>query len=251
MMSCVWFSRDVYRDFTVAVLLGAPGTGKTTTALHIVAYDLYRRRKAATYEEALEKAAEALYLGADAVELVEFLLSNVDSAARDWLIVDDAAVGFFDIDSTRAWSAVMDALKVARNSIVRRGIIFTTTNRSYVARRVLGNATLTAVVSRRKLPYSTAEDGGRCRVYDDEQMHEYVAVKEIAWLVRSHDTFAYSKAEMRLYARLAGLIPVDKRFAMPRRVEEEHIEARKRRVKAQLEKALALLVSRRNADQNE
>jgi hypothetical protein len=100
-MSCVWFSRDVYRDFSVIVLLGAPGVGKTTTALHIVAYDLYRRRKAATYEEAFEKAAEALFLGADAVELVEFLLSNVDSATRDWLIVDDAAIGFFDIDSVR------------------------------------------------------------------------------------------------------------------------------------------------------
>jgi hypothetical protein len=144
----------------------------------------------------------------------------------------------------------MDALKVARNSIVRRGIIFTTTNRSYVAKRVLGNATLTAVVSRRKLPYNTAEDKGRCRVYDDEQMREYVAVKEIAWLVRSHDTLTYSKAEMRLYARLVGLIPVDERFAMPRRVEEEHVEARKRRVKMQLEKARTLLLARR-VDQNE
>jgi len=251
-VSCVWFSGDAYRDFTVAVLLGAPGAGKTTAALHMVAYDLHRRGRAATYEAAFEKASEALFLGADAVELVEFLLANVDGAARDWLIVDDAAIGFFDVESTRAWSAVMDALKVVRNSIVRRGIIFTTTNRSYVARRVLGNATLTAVVSRRRLPYTTAEEGRRCRVYDDEQAHEYVVVKEIAWMVRSQDTLSYSKAEMRLYARLVGLIPVADRFAMPGRVEEAHVEARRRRVRTQLEKARTLLLARRaEGGQNE
>ena len=56
---------------------------------------------------------------------------------------------------------------------------------------------------------------------------------------------------MGIYSYIVGLIPVDKRFAMPAVVEEAHIEARSRRVETQLEKALELLRRKRKARESD
>jgi len=60
-------------------------------------------------------------------------------------------------------------------------------------------------------------------------------------MVRSQDTLYPSEARLGIFSYIVGLIPVSQSFAMPAAVEEAHIEARRRRVEAQLEKALELL----------
>jgi len=245
-MSCPWLSSSLYGSYTILVLLGAPGVGKTTAALHIVAYDLLRRRAVKDYREALEEAGRRLYLGTTTEELVKYLLARArGEGGGDWLIIDDAALGFLDIESTHAWAAIMDALKVARQSIAERGVILTTTARSFVAKRLVNTAKL-VYVSRRRAGYSTVEaPAGGCRVVEDDAAHEYVVLKEIEWMVRSQDTLYPSDARLGIYSRVVGLIPISDRFAMPSVVEEAHIEARRRRVEAQLKRALALLKERR------
>jgi hypothetical protein len=197
------------------------------------------------YQEALEEAGRRLYLGTTTEELVNYLLSRVRSEGRgDWLIIDDAALGFLDIESSHAWASIMDALKVARQSIAERGIILTTTARSFVAKRLVNTAKL-IYVSRRRVAFNTIESPGGCRVVEDDVPREYVALKEIEWMVRSQDTLYPSEARLGIFSRIVGLIPVSDHFAMPSAVEEAHIEARRRRVEAQLRRALALLKERR------
>lgn len=251
-MSCPWLSSSLYGSYSILVLLGAPGAGKTTAALHIVAYDLLRRRAVKNYSEALEEAARRLYLGTTTEELVKYLLARArggGGGGGDWLIIDDAALGFLDVESTHAWAAIMDALKVARQSIAERGVILTTTARSFVAKRLVNTAKL-IYVSRRRVGYSTVEapaggPAGGCRVVEDDATREYVVLKEIEWMVKSQDTLYPSEARLGIYSRVVGLIPVADRFAMPAPVEEAHMEARRRRVEAQLKRALVLLRERR------
>jgi len=244
-VSCPWLSSSLYGNYTILVLLGAPGAGKTTAALHIVAYDLLRRRVVKDYQEALLEAGKRLYLGTTTEELVKYLLSRARGGdGGDWLVIDDAALGFLDVESTHAWAAIMDALKVARRSIAERGVVLTTTARSFVAKRLVNTAKL-VYVSRKRVGYNTIESPGGCRVVEDDVPREFVELKEIEWMVRSQDTLYFSEARLGIYSRVVGLIPVSDRFAMPAPVEEAHIEARRRRVEAQLRRALVLLKERR------
>jgi len=228
--------------YNVIVLLGEPGAGKTTAALHLVAYDLIRRGVVKTHEEALTEASKRLFLGASTEELVEFLRAQIRKRRRrDWIIIDDAALGFLDVESTHAWSAIMDALKVARMSLADRGVIVTATAKGFVAKRLAAMAKV-VYVAKRRAAYNTMETpAGGCLASEANEPREYVVLKRIEWMVRSQDTLYPSEARLGIFSYVVGLIPVGQRFAMPSPVEEAHIEARKRRVEAQLEKALELL----------
>jgi hypothetical protein len=239
--------------YNVIVLLGDPGAGKTTAALHIVAHDLLRRGVSKTYEDAVVEASKRLFLGATTEELVEFLRAQVRGNRRaDWIIIDDAALGFLDVESTRAWSAIMDVLKVARGSIAERGIIITSTARGFVAKRLMSSAKVVHVAKRSDVFFTTRLNGaGWCEAVDSDVRGRFVVLKRIEWMVRSQDTKYPSEARLGIYSYIVGLIPVDRRFAMPAEVEETHIEARSRRVEAQLEKALGLLRRKKEARESE
>jgi KaiC/GvpD/RAD55 family RecA-like ATPase len=252
-MSCAWFSHSLLNGYNVITLLGEPGAGKTTAALHIVAYDLTRRGAVKTYDEALVEASARLFLGASTEELVEFLKAQVrqKKRRRDWLIIDDAALGFLDVESTHAWSAIMDALKVARNALAERGVIVTATARGFVAKRLAAMAKV-VYVARRKTNFNTMQTpAGACLASEVAEQKEYVVLKRIEWMVKSQDTLYPSEAKLGIYSYIVGLIPIDRRFAMPPPVEEAHIEARRRRVETQLEKALELLRRKKKARESD
>lgn len=252
-MSCAWFSRQLLDGYNVIVLLGEPGAGKTTAALHIVAHDLMRRGVVKTHEEALIEASKRLFLGASTEELVEFLRAQVrqKKRRRDWIIIDDAALGFLDVESTHAWSAIMDSLKVARNALAEEGVIVTATAKGFVAKRLAAMAKV-VYVAKRKTQYNTLQTpAGGCLASEAHEPREYVVLKRIEWMVRSQDTLYPSEARLGIYSYIVGLIPVDQRFAMPREVEEAHLEARRRRVEAQLEKALELLRKKKKARESD
>jgi KaiC/GvpD/RAD55 family RecA-like ATPase len=252
-MSCAWFSHSLLNGYNVVVLLGEPGSGKTTAALHIVAYDLRRRGVVKTHEEAIVEASKRLFLGASTEELVEFLRAQVrkKKTRRDWIIIDDAALGFLDVESTHAWSAIMDALKVARMSLAERGVIVTATARGYVAKRLAAMAKVVHV-ARRKTNFNTMQTpAGACIASEAAEPREFVVLKRIEWMVRSQDTLYPSEARLGIYSYIVGLIPVSQRFAMPAPVEEVHIEARRRRVETQLEKALELLRRKKKARESD
>jgi len=252
-VSCAWFSRQLLDGYNVIVLLGEPGAGKTTAALHIVAHDLMRRGVVKTHEEALIEASKRLFLGASTEELVEFLRAQVrqKKRRRDWIIIDDAALGFLDVESTHAWSAIMDSLKVARNALAEEGVIVTATAKGFVAKRLAAMAKV-VYVAKRKTQYNTLQTpAGGCLASEAHEPREYVVLKRIEWMVRSQDTLYPSEARLGIYSYIVGLIPVDQRFAMPREVEEAHLEARRRRVEAQLEKALELLRKKKKARESD
>jgi KaiC/GvpD/RAD55 family RecA-like ATPase len=251
-VSCAWFSRTLLDGYNVVVLIGEPGAGKTTAALHIVAYDLRRRGAAKTHEEAVVEASKRLFLGASTEELVEFLKAQIrKKKRRDWIIIDDAALGFLDVESTHAWSAIMDSLKVARNALAERGVIVTATAKGFVAKRLAAMAKV-VYVAKRETAYNTWETpAGACLASEAAEPREFVVLKRIEWMVKSQDTLYPSEARLGIYSYIVGLIPVDRRFAMPAAVEETHIEARRRRVEAQLEKALELLRRKKKARESD
>ena len=255
-MSCAWFSRQLLDGYNVIVLLGEPGAGKTTAALHIVAYSLMRRGAVKDYEEAFVEASKRLFLGASTEEFVEFLKAQIrKKRRRDWIIIDDAALGFLDVESTHAWSSIMDSLKVARGVLAEEGIIITATARGFVAKRLAAMAKVVYVARKKTELITMRTPAGGCLAKEPDppaaEEREFVVLKRIEWMVRSQDTLYPSEARLGIYSYVVGLVPVDRRFAMPREVEETHIEARKRRVEAQLEKALELLRRKKKAQESD
>jgi RecA/RadA recombinase len=240
--------------YSVIVLLGEPGAGKTTAALHIVSHALMRRGVVKTYEDAVVEASKRLFLGASTEELVEFLKAQVrqKKKRRDWIIIDDAALGFLDVESTHAWSAIMDSLKVARGALAEEGVIITATARGFVAKRLAAMAKVVYVSKRDDVTLNTYQTpAGGCIAGEDRVGRKYVVLKRIEWMVRSKDTLYPSEAKLGIFSYIVGLIPVDRRFAMPAPVEEAHLEARQRRVEAQLEKALELLRRKKKAQESD
>jgi len=139
-MSCAWLGGLWKPGYSVYVFVGKPGMGKTTAALHLVAYDLVRRGIVSDYGEALREAGKALFLGRDLEELFEYIRNHVDNPEADWLIIDDAAVGFHDFADPVVWALFVDIIKTARNSVAYRGVIFTTTSLRYLSARIVHSA---------------------------------------------------------------------------------------------------------------
>jgi RecA/RadA recombinase len=256
-VSCAWFSRSLLNGYNVIVLLGEPGAGKTTAALHIVAYSLMRRGAVKDYEEALVEASKRLFLGASTEELVEYLKTQIrqKKKRRDWIIIDDAAIGFLDVESTHAWSSIMDSLKVARGVLAEEGIIITAAARGFVAKRLTAMAKVVYVARNKTALTTMRTPAGGCLAKEPDpsaaEEREFVMLKRIEWMVRSQDTLYPSEARLGIYSYIVGLVPVDRRFAMPREVETAHLEARRRRVEAQLEKALELLRRKKKAEESD
>ncbi len=237
-MVCVWIGNLLKNTYSIYIFVGRPGMGKTTAALHLVAYDLLRRGVVSDYREALREAGRRLFLGRDIEELFEYIRSHVDNPEDDWLIIDDAAVGFHDFADPLVWSKFVDIIKTARNAVVRRGIIFTTTSVKYLSTRVRHSANI-YYVKRAHLNIKTYEAAGGCTVLESETPALYTAVVEVETTLEGHLHYArWNKAELVTRWRLAAAIPVTHEFAMPAEIEEAHIRARKERVRRAAEEAL-------------
>jgi predicted ATPase len=232
-------------SFSIYIFVGRPGAGKTTAALHLVAYDLWRRGLAPSYAEALVEAGKALFLGRDIEELFAYILEHVDNPAADWLIIDDAAVGFHDFADPLVWSKFADIVKTARNSIAHRGVVFTTTSIKYLSARIRHSANI-YYVKREKLYVKTHSTPGGCGMFKSEEPRLYTAVVEVETTLEGlihHQE--WHRAELVTRWRLAGAVPVSPEFAMPPAVEETHIRARRERVRKAAEEALERIRRRR------
>ena len=246
-MRCAWLENLWSPKYRVYVFAGRPGVGKTTAALHLVAYDLWRRGVVSDYRDALRAAGKRLFLGRDLEELFVYILEHVDEPNADWLIIDDAAVGFHDFADPIVWSKFMDIVKTARNSIARRGVIITTTSLRYLSTRIRHSAHI-YYVKQEDLANVTYVDGsGKCEIADLKgTTNKFVAIVEMEFTFTGlihHKQWHEAKPVSRW--RLAGAIPVSPEFAMPAEVEELHIRARKERVKRAAEEALERIRRRR------
>jgi len=232
--------------YRVYVFTGRPGVGKTTAALHLVAYDLWRRGIVSDYQEALRGAGRRLFLGRDLEELFVYILEHVDEPDADWVVIDDAAVGFHDFADPLVWSKFMDIVKTARNSIARRGVIITTTSLNYLSARIRHSANI-YYVKRTSMTYATYVDSnGECTIENAPVKNKFVAIVEMEFTftgIIHHEQWREAKPVSRW--RLAGAIPVSEEFAMPPEVEEAHIRARKERVRRAAEEALERIRRRR------
>jgi hypothetical protein len=248
-MSCPWLGGVWKPNYAVYVFVGRPGAGKTTAALHLVAYDLWRRGVASDYREALREAGRRLFLGRSLEELFEYILEHVDNPATDWLVVDDAAVGFHDFADPLVWSKFVDIIKTARNSVAARGIIFTTTSIKYLSTRVRHSAYV-YYVKRDDLNIATYKTpSGGCIISESPQASRYVAIVEVETTLVGNIHFArWNRADLETKWRLVGAIPVSPEFAMPAEVEEVHVKTRKERVKRAAEEALERLRRRDGQD---
>ncbi len=243
---CAWMENLWTLGYRVYVFAGRPGAGKTTAALHLVAYDLWRRGVASDYRQALREAGKRLFLGRDLEELFVYILEHVDEPDADWVVIDDAAVGFHDFADPLVWAKFMDIVKTARNSIAHRGVIITTTSLNYLSARIRHSANI-YYVKRAPMKYATYIDSnGECTIEDSSDRHKYVAIVEMEFTFTGtihHRRWHEVKPVGRW--RLAGAIPVAEEFAMPPEVEEVHIRARRERVRRAAEEALERIRRRR------
>jgi len=233
--------------YRVYVFAGRPGVGKTTAALHLVAYDLWRRGVAGDYQEALRGAGKRLFLGRDLEELFMYILEHVDEPGADWVVIDDAAVGFHDFADPLVWAKFMDIIKTARNSVARRGVVITTTSLNYLSARIRHSAHI-YYVKQEELANVTRIDGnGECVIEGTSVKNKFVAIVEMEFTFTGlihHEQWHETKPVSRW--RLAGAIPVSEEFAMPAEIEEVHIRARKERVRRAAEEALERIRRRKN-----
>ena len=224
--------------YNVYIFVGRPGMGKTTAALHLVAYDLWRRGVVGDYHEAMREAGKRLFLGRDLEELFEYIIAHVDNPMADWLIIDDAAVGFHDFADPLVWAKFMDIVKTARNAVAMRGLIFTTVSRKFLTLRIIHAANV-YYVKRDKLYLKTYEAMGECNPIQSNEPSLYTAIVEVETTIEGNIHYAqWHKAELATRWRLAGAIPVSPEFAMPAEIEEVHIRTRKERVRRAAEEAL-------------
>ena len=240
-MACAWLGGLWKPNYNVYVFVGRPGMGKTTAALHLVAYDLVRRRVIDDYQDALREAGKRLFLGRDLEELFEYIRSNVDNPEMDWLIIDDAAVGLHDMADPLVWAKFMDIVKTARNAAAIRGLIFTTVSRRFLSLRIIHAANV-YYVKRDDLYVATHKAPGGCIISESQQPSKYVAIVEVETTLIGNIHFAHwNRVNEDTRWRLVGAIPVSEEFAMPAEIEEVHIHARKERVRRAAEEALERL----------
>jgi hypothetical protein len=199
-VSCgIWLNEEVLglNKYSLYVLYGEPGVGKTTAALHLVAYDL-SKQYGLGHREAFEEAMKRIYMGADALDVMAYLWDAKKHRRKvsDWLILDDAALGFYDLPR-KAWAAIMDSLKVARGSLVTRGIVLTTTSRRYLSLRLLDMA---------QIFYVTREDTERC----GKMLYLYKVLNVLAF----NAALGRSRAYWETVVERAMAIPVSQRICL-------------------------------------
>jgi KaiC/GvpD/RAD55 family RecA-like ATPase len=247
-LRCAWLDGLWSRHFRIYIFVGEPGAGKTTAALHLVAYDLWRRGVVDSYQEGLSEAAARLQLSSGLEELLEYIRDFMLSKGRDWLIIDDAAVDYHYVADPAVWSRVMDVFKIARAAVAQRGIIFTTAAPEFLSLRLRHTASV-YYVKRGDMYYTTRLLDGRCNIFETEEKERYVAVVRLAAnLVGTIDYKRWHRVRKATRWRLAGLIPVAPEFAMPAEIEEVHIERRTARAINAIDEALERLRKRQREE---
>ncbi|MEM0479773.1 MAG: ATP-binding protein, partial [Pyrobaculum sp.] len=243
-MECLY--RDALDTYSIIIFVGQPGVGKTTLALRLVAYALWKNGKCGDKQtDCLEAAARRLFLGENFKELIEYLISLIDSGMGDYVIVDDAALGYWDIAHPKAWSLLMDALKIARNSIATRALIFTTTSTRFLSKRVLSMARV-YYVKRAQMRNKFDPVSGCIDFEEMEKPRLAIVVKHVTYALAAPNSPNYTPASIGVYAKTVAAVPVDKSYAMPKEIETAHMEARRRRARASLEEILKILEAKKN-----
>ncbi len=199
---CVWF-RGLDDGCGVHVFIGEPGVGKTTAALHLVAYDLWRRGVVEDYREALREAVKRL-CAASAEDLFMLIAERVEAPA-DWLIIDDATL--YDVARKRAWADFIEIIMLSRDVVATRGVVLTAPSQRFLSRRLRLLASVYRV-ERAKLPYTTALAHGGCSLVKTPQPQEAVAVFEVSREPEELHHVRWTEEPRRERRRLAGLIPL-------------------------------------------
>jgi len=243
---CAWFG-GLDEGYRVYAFIGKPGVGKTTAALHLVAYDLWRRGLTSSYSEALREAVKRLYMGLSAEDLFMFIKERTEAPA-DWLIIDDAAVTFHDFADPYVWANFIEIIRLSRGAVATRGVVFTNPSLRYLSRRLRLFASVYRV-ERARLPYTTVSAPGGCSLVKTPQPQEAVAVFEVSREPGELHHTRWTEEPRRERRRLAGLIPLSPEFAMPSEVEEMHIKIRKRRIYMDVEEAAKRLKKKKKVKQ--
>jgi hypothetical protein len=242
---CAWFGGMWSPQFRIYILVGEPGAGKTTAALHLVAYDLVKRGAAEDCQGALREAAKRLQLSRSLEELLEYIKDFILSGDRDWLIIDDAAIDYHYVSDPATWSRIMDVFKIARGTVAQRGIVFATAAEEFLSARIR-HAAHVYYVKRAELRYTTRFLDGDCHVFETDEPERFVAaVRVAASLVGAIDYKRWHGVRKKMRWRLAALVPIAPEFAMPPDVEEVHIRHRTARAVAAIDEALERLRKRR------
>ena len=239
---CAWF-RGLDDGYGVHVFIGEPGVEKTA-ALHLVAYDLWRRGVVDDYRGALREAAKRLCT-ASAEDLFMLITERVEAPA-DWLIIDDATL--YDVARKRAWADFIEIIMLSRDVVATRGIVLVAPSQRFLSRRLRLFASVYRV-ERAQLPYATALAHGGCSLVKTPQPQEAVAVFEVSKEPEELHHTRWTEEPRRERRRLAGLIPLSPEFAMPSEVEEMHIKIRKRRIYMDVEEAAKRLKKKKKVKQ--